>query len=230
MYDKYNELDRLIREYEEDFKTIREDKLIMKNYPKVLVMSIASLFEKQLKITCQNFIDNPKCSILTTYPQIDRLACRNPNKPLIDKMFAKLEGYYDTNGSETLNAQKFYDLFGGSNFKNDVERNFNTVRLKKINQVDAILSNLVNLLDEGEQYEYSYAKQADLKEKLDVCSFDMAENAYLALKLRRNRVAHDYINGLSDTFEDIENFYYDAILYIVSLEYTIEELTLFKDT
>lgn len=230
MYDKYNELDRLIREYEEDFKTIREDKLIMKNYPKVLVMSIASLFEKQLKITCQNFIDNPKCPILTTYPQIDRLACRNPNKPLIDKMFAKLEGYYDTNGSETLNAQKFYDLFGGSNFKNDVERNFNTVRLKKINQVDAILSNLVNLLDEGEQYEYSYAKQADLKEKLDVCSFDMAENAYLALKLRRNRVAHDYINGLSDTFEDIENFYYDAILYIVSLEYTIEELTLFKDT
>lgn len=230
MYDKYNELDRLIREYEDDFKTIREDKLIMKNYPKVLVMSIASLFEKQLKITCQNFIDNPKCPILTTYPQIDRLVCRNPNKPLIDKMFAKLEGYYDTNGSETLNAQKFYDLFGGSNFKNDVERNFNTVRLKKINQVDAILSNLVNLLDEGEQYEYSYAKQADLKEKLDVCSFDMAENAYLALKLRRNRVAHDYINGLSDTFEDIENFYYDAILYIVSLEYTIEELTLFKDT
>lgn len=230
MYDKYNELDRLIREYEEDFKTIREDKLIMKNYPKVLVMSIASLFERQLKITCQNFIDNPKSPILTAYPQIDILVHRNPNKPLTDKMFAKLEGYYDTNGSEILNAQKFYDLFGGSNFKNDVERNFNIVRLAKINQVGIILNNLVNLLDEGEQYEYSYAKQADLKKKLDVCSFDVAENAYLALKLRRNRVAHDYINGLSDTFEDIENFYYDAILYIVSLEHTIEELTFLEDT
>ena len=230
MYDKYNELDRLIREYEEDFKTIRQDKLIMKNYPKVLVMSIASLFEKQLKNTCQNFIDNPKSPILMTYPEIHKLACKNPNKPLTDKIFAKLEGYYDTIGGEILNAQKFYDLFGGSNFKNDVKRNFNMVRLKKIDQVGAILNNLVNLLDEGEQYEYSYAKQADLKEKLAVCSFDVAENAYLALKLRRNRVAHDYIYGLSDTFEDIENFYYDAILYIVSLEHTIEELTLIKDT
>lgn len=230
MYDKYNELDRLIREYEEDFKTIREDKLIMKNYPKVLVMSIASLFEKQLKITCQNFIDSPKQPILTAYPQINILAHRNPNKPLTDKMFAKLEGYYDNNGSEILNANKFYDLFGGRDFRNDVEQNFNTVRLTKINQVNLILNNLVNLLGEGEQYEYNYAKQADLKEKLNVCSFDVAEKAYLALKLRRNRVAHDYINGLSDTFEDLENFYYDAILYIVSLEHTIENLTFFEDT
>lgn len=230
MYDKYNELDRLIREYEGDFKTLREDKLIMKNYPKVLVMSTASLFEKQLKITCQNFIDNPKQPILTAYPQINILAHKNSNKPLTDKMFAKLEGYYDANGSEILNAQKFYDLFGGNNFKNDVEQNFNTERLTRINQVDSILNNLVKLLDEGEQYEYSYAKQADLKEKLNVCSFIVAENAYLALKLRRNRVAHDYINGLSDTFEDIENFYYDAILYIVALEHTIEELTIFEDT
>lgn len=230
MYDKYNELDRLIREYEADFKTIREDKLIMKNYPKVLVMSIASLFEKQLKITCQNFIDNPKRTILTYYPQIDKLARRNPNKPLTDKMFAKLEGYYDNNGSEILNADKFYDLFGGNDFRNDVVQNFTTVRLQKIDQVNSILNNLVNLLDEGEQFEYNYAKQDDLKEKLSVCSFDVVEKAYLALKLRRNRVAHDYINGLSDTFEDLENFYYDAVLYIVSLEHTIESLTSFDNT
>lgn len=230
MYDKYNELDRLISEYEVDFKTIREDKLIMKNYPKVLVMSIASLFEKQLKITCQNFIDNPIQSLSTTFPQIVALAHKNPNKPLTDKMFAKLEGYYDNNGSEILNAQKFYDLFGGDVFKNDVEQNFNEVRLAKLDQVNSVLSNLMNLLDEGIQYEYNYAKQSDLKDKLDVCSFNVAERAYLSLKLRRNRVAHDYINGLSDTFEDIENFYYDAILYIVALEHAIEKLTIFQDT
>lgn len=230
MYDKYSELDRLISEYEVDFNTIREDKLIMKNHPKVLVMSIASLFEKQLKITCQNFIDNPIQPLLVAYPEIVVLTHKNPNKPLTDKMFAKLEGYYDTNGSEILNAQKFYNLFGGDGFKNDVERIFNEVRLARLDQVNSVLGSLMNLLDDGVQYEYNYAKQSDLKEKLNVCSFNVAERAYLSLKLRRNRVAHDYINGLSDTFEDIENFYYDAILYIVSLKHAIEKLTIFEDT
>lgn len=31
-----------------------------------------------------------------------------------------------------------------------------------------------------------------------VCSFDMAQNAYLTLKFKRNRIAHDYMNGLTD--------------------------------
>ena len=44
----YQEIDKLIREYEEDSKLIRPDKLIIINYPKVLTMSIASSFEYYL--------------------------------------------------------------------------------------------------------------------------------------------------------------------------------------
>ena len=35
-------------------------------------------------------------------------------------------------------------------------------------------------------------------EEIVVCSFDMAQNAYLTLKFKRNRIAHDYMNGLTN--------------------------------
>lgn len=51
-----------------------------------------------------------------------------------------------------------------------------------------------------------------------------AEKAYLSIKLRRNRVTHDYINGLSDTFADIRKFYNIAVIYVVSLQTAIQDL------
>lgn len=45
------------------------------------------------------------------------------------------------------------------------------------------------------------------------------------MKLRRNQVAHNYVNGLSDTFNDIQKFYDIAVIYVVALEEAIEKLT-----
>ena len=52
---RYAELDKLIKEYEEDSITVRSERLVMKNYPKVLTMSAASSFEHNIKNACQDF-------------------------------------------------------------------------------------------------------------------------------------------------------------------------------
>lgn len=220
----YHKLDKLISEYEEDARTIRSDKLIMLNYPKVFIMSVACSFEHQLKINIKDFIDFPQSPIQGTYPNIFRLLNHNPNKPITDKIYAKLEGY-ENNGVETLDANKFYYLFGGQPFVNNVETNFNIERSKRIGEIDSIITGLQSLLGQDDRYDIDYAKNGDIKDRLVQCTFDMSEKAFLSLKIRRNRVAHDYINGSSDSFEDIRNFYYDAVLYIIALETTLVSLT-----
>ena len=42
VYSQYKDIEKLIKEYEEDFNTIRQERIVMRNYPKVLVMSAAS--------------------------------------------------------------------------------------------------------------------------------------------------------------------------------------------
>lgn len=219
---RYTELDKLIKEYEEDFQTIRAERLVMKNYPKVLVMSSASRFEYQLKKRCQDFVDTPKIPIDPNYPDILSM---NRKRPKVDQMFAKLEGYNDENGIEQLNAEKFYNLFGGLSFKAVVKTNFTARLNSKLQSIDNKIISLQSLIEQDDNYDFEYAKQCDLKEELQGCTFEEAENAYLSLKLRRNRVAHDYINGLSDTFEDIRKFYNKAIIYVMALEEAIESLT-----
>lgn len=216
---QYHELDKLIKEYEEDYRTIKSERLIMKNYPKVLTMSAASSFEYQIKNRCQEFLDSPILPI-TSYPNISVLKSK---KPKVDQMFAKLEGY-DDNGIEHLDAEKFYNLFGGQAFKTEVKSNFLIEHLATLERITAKIAGLSALVGEDEQYDFDYAKQCDLKDIVEQCSFDDAEKAYLSLKLRRNRVAHDYINGLSDTFEDIQKFYYAAVIYVVALEQSISAL------
>ena len=56
---RYAELDQLIKEYEEDIINLRSERLVMKNYPKVLTMSAASSFEYNIKNACQDFLNNP---------------------------------------------------------------------------------------------------------------------------------------------------------------------------
>lgn len=57
---QYSDLEKLIKEYQEDSGTIRGERLVMINYPKVFVMSAASSFECQIKKRCEDFINNPK--------------------------------------------------------------------------------------------------------------------------------------------------------------------------
>ena len=221
---QYDELDKLIKEYEEDFHTIRGERLIMKNYPKVLTMTAASLFERQIKNRCQEFLDNPRLPINPNYPNVLSLHGR---KPVVDQMFATLEGYNDGNGVEHLDAEKFYDLFGGQPFKTALELKFTSERDSHLDSISNRITALQSLLGEEEKYDYDYAKQCDLKDELERCSFCDGETAYLSLKLRRNRVAHDYINGLSDTFSDIQKFYNKAVIYVIALEECIQSLTVF---
>ena len=176
-------------------------------------------FEYHIKNRCQEFLDSPILP-LASYPIISALKSK---KPIVDQMFAKLEGY-DDNGIEHLDADKFYGLFGGQVFKNEVQREFGTEQTATLERVAAKVDSLSALVGEGEQYDFDYAKQSDLKDYVSQCSFDDAEKAYLSLKLRRNRVAHNYIDGLSDTFEDIQKFYYLAVIYVVALEKAISTL------
>lgn len=217
---RYAELDKLIKEYEEDSRTIRSERMVMKNYPKVLIMSAASSFEYNIKNMCQDFYDNPKLSIAQNYPKISEIK-RNP---IVDQMYNKMLAYND-NGVEYLNAEGFYDFFNGQVFKTRVQTIFSTELQQKIQYTEEQINFLTPLLGTSDQYDSDYAKYCDLKNAYERCSFDDAEKAFLSLKLRRNRVAHDYIHGLTDTFVDIQKFYDIAVLYVISLEAAIEELT-----
>lgn len=217
---QYAELDKLIKEYEEDSRTIRSERMVMKNYPKVLIMSAASSFEYNIKNRCQDFYDNPKLPIAQNYPKIQAIK-RNP---LVDQMYNKMEAY-NKNGVEYLNANNFYEFFNGQVFKLRVQAIFAIEIQQKIQKMEEQINFLTPLLGTSEQYDSDYAKCCELKNAYERCTFDDAERAFLSLKLRRNRVAHDYINGLTDTFVDIQSFYDIAVIYVVSLETAIEELT-----
>lgn len=217
---QYAELEKLIKEYEEDSINLRSERLVMKNYPKVLTMSAASSFERNIKNSCQDFLDNPKHPIITTYPNIQRLL--NSNRPAVDLMFAQLRTL--NNSVECLDASRFYDLFGGATFESNVRSLFSTELSNKISEIEEVVNQLVGLVDLNDAYALDYVNKTDLLDQLKNASFEDAESAYLSLKLRRNRVAHDYINGLSDTFEDIKKFYNLAILYIIALENSIRDL------
>lgn len=218
---QFYELDKLIREYDEDNRTIRSERYIMKVYPKLLVLSVASLFEVQIKNYCNEFINHPINSLSIDYPQINSMF--HNRKPVVDQMFAKLEAYKDA--SEHLDAEPFYNLFGGQAFKSTISSFFASEKEERLISVHSRIDSLNALVEESIQYEFDYAKQTDLADQLESSSFASAEYAYLSLKLRRNCVAHDYINGMSDSFEDIQKLYNIATLYVISLEKAIQSIT-----
>lgn len=156
----YVELDKLVKEYEEDSRTIRSERMIMKNYPKVLTMSVASSFEYNIKNRCQGFYDNPKLSIVPNYPKIN--AIMRKRKPIVDQMYNRMKAYND-NGVEHLSADAFYELFNGEKFRLMVETIFDAKLRAQIQEVEEQIKNLTPLLDTNEQFAFEYAKQCDLK-------------------------------------------------------------------
>ena len=217
---RYTDLDKLIKEYEEDTINLRSERLIMKNYPKVLTMSAASSFEYNIKNACQDFLDNPKLPISTNYPKIPRL-----KSPTLDSIYGKFKTLNPQTKVENLDASEFYALFGGSTFKTSVISFFNSEKAQKTSETQNLVDSLEPLFDVNDSYALAYLTADELLEQLKNTSFDDSEEAFLNLKLRRNRVAHDYINGLSDTFEDIRKFYNLAVLYAISIEKAIKDLT-----
>ena len=161
---QYNNLELLINEYYEDLKNIKPDRIIIQNYPKLLLISSASQFEHQIKDYCHNFLCSPNCQ-LNGYPQICHLQNVQINKPMTDKMFAKFEAYMD-NGSEHLNAENFYNLFNGALFKTSVQSHFNSILQQQKTKISAMLSPLEDLVDQDEEkYGDEYINYDDLLEK-----------------------------------------------------------------
>ena len=220
----YHAIDALISEYEEDVKTIKPERQMIRNYPKVLILSATSSFERYIKDDLEAFVRSPVSPIATTYPKISTLMRNKPNKPIADKIYAKLEGY-DDNGIEHLDASNFYELFGGDTFKSTMESKYLDEKSGEKQKIEAKIVGLSSLVGTEEKYDEDYAKCTDIMDKLDLSTFDIAERAFLSMKLIRNRVAHNYLSGSSNTFEDIRGLFYDAVLYVVAMEKTIEEIT-----
>lgn len=230
IYQQYQDIDRLIEEYNEDNNNIRINRLVMINYPKVLVMSVASSFERRIKNSCSNCINKQK-NTPNSYPLITKLvnnSKKNKYKTPADQMFAKLVGSNKySNGKPNMDATGFYALFGGFNFRASVEIIYNNEKSKFISRLDELitrLDSLIHINSNNQKYYLDYVGYKELKDDLNKCSFDESEKSYLLLKLKRNNVAHDYIYGLSDSFEDLVHLYYKAVLYVVSLEAAIDNI------
>ena len=144
---------------------------------------------------------------------------------MVDKMFAKFETYMD-NGSEHLYAENFYNLFNGALFKTSVQTHFIRILQQQKAKISAMLTPLEDLVDQDEEkYGDEYINYDDLLDKYNNLSFSNAETSYLRLKYKRNLLAHDYLNGILDTFEDIKSLYSSALIYVLSVQAAIEDLT-----
>jgi hypothetical protein len=222
----YADLDKLIDEYEDDNRTLRPEKFIMLNYPKLFIMSVASLFENQIKRNCDDFIDHPLIPLSIHYPYINNLSSNFLSK---SEMIYRTFYTKDNNTGEMhLDASKFYELFNGNSFKSKVKTQFQSELIIRSSYFSKQIDSLTNLLGVGtdnQKYERDYAKFCDYQDRISNCTFESAEESFLSIKYKRNMVAHDYINGTSDTFEDIRNLYLLASVYMVSLSKSIQALT-----
>lgn len=216
-------IERVIIGYDKENKVYNSNSISIENYPKVLTLCSASVFEKTIKDRVRLFLSHPASPIATTYPQIARIPPRS-SKPVEDAIFG---GFVASNrsGVENLDATRFYGLFGGASFKKSIETKFIELRDKQKKHADEQVSKMADLIATGYcQNEDSYAILIDMVEQLDRCTFDRAESAYLNIKLRRNKVAHNYMTELLDSFNDLRVFYYGASLYIAAVYEALSEL------
>ena len=225
LQDLYPEIHRIIDEHEIDSRYLNSNKTILSHYPKILILSVISYFEKKIKNCCSNIINNPVSSFIQPR-KLQQIVSNNGSKYL-DKIYAQLEGYMNLSGCEVLNATKFYDLFGGTNFLNDLHSTFSTVRTSLLNEYSTWLSNWATYFGTnlGDQFDNRYLEHEYIKDRLIILNFQESESSFLLLKLKRNIISHNYINGISDSFSDLKTIYYDANPYIQSLIIELKKLT-----
>lgn len=213
----FPEIEHIIRGYDKESEVLSIDSVSIENYPKVFTLCSASVFEKRIKDKLRIFLNNPQSVLSLSYPGVVNMINRHHDNA-VDKIFAKLKAY-NANGIDCLDASGFYDLFGGVVFKNAIATEYDRLREEQKNSANAKAIKLFELISMGYmEYENSYAILIDMVERLDLCTFDRAEEAYLSIKLRRNKVAHNYITELLDSFNDLRAFYYGAALYIASVD------------
>ena len=213
----YPTIKKLIDEYITDKVTLSPNREIFIYYPQLFVIASMSLFEKDIKERCNNIITNPAVSF-SSLPRLRNLINSHPHD-ILRTIYGKLLAQ-EIGGIPNLSANDFYALYG-STFKRQVEVNFDTLKNSETNNYLNIVKNLYTLIGVDDKYNNAYIENEDIYNRLNVNNFNNAETAFLKLKLYRNKVAHNFLNGISDSFEDIRNIYYDAVLYVVAL---IQEL------
>ena len=219
----FPEIDRIIRGYDKENKVLKIDSVSIENYPKVFTLCAASVFEKRIKDKLKLFLSNPVSPINTSYPSIWSIVSSSSDKA-VDKIFAKFEAY-NSNGIDHLDASKFYNLFGGITFKNAVATEYEALRELQKNHAGEQATRVLGLISSGyKDLDDSYAILIDMVDQLNLCTFERAEEAYLNIKLRRNKVAHNFMTELLDSFNDLRIFYYGAALYIASVDKVLSSL------
>lgn len=211
----------LIDEMERNKALFSSHSIIVSYYPQIFLLSIVSTFEKEIKEKFENIILNPIANL--NLPAFFNCASSNPAYRL-DNLYKKFKAR-DDNGVITLDAQGFYNLFGGQTFRIMVSNTFESIKRIQIQAHKSIIDRLQPLLGSDDQTDRIYLNNDEIYNKLLNLTFNNAETAFLQLKLKRNKVAHNFLAGISDSFEDIRNLYYDAVLYVISIK---DELSKFS--
>ena len=217
----YPTIKNIIDEYQLIYCALSPNREIFTYYPKLFVMAVVSLFEKEIKGKCNNIITNP-INPISTLPRLRNLINSHP-RDILSKIYGKLIATEDA-GISNLSANAFYELYGNMAFKNNAENYFNSLLSAEISTSYNITQSLYNLIGVA-NYDKDYAEIDDIYNRLQNNNFINAETAFLKLKLRRNKVAHNFLTGISDSFEDIRNLYYDAVLYVVALKQALSDLS-----
>jgi len=207
----YNEIESIISDYDLLKQYFMPNSAVMHEFPKMLLMSIVSLFEVRLKTQLSQIITKVDSGSLTTLPNISVLRY---DQRTSDFLYRKFYTFNMRLQREELTAQPFYNVFGGQAFINVVRTDFNNKRSDELIALDNEINKLLDLAIGNPKYEAPWIEKVDEKDTLTNLNFEEAERSFLSLKLRRNRLAHDYINGLSDTFEDINLFYRKSQIYV----------------
>ncbi len=212
----YPTIKRLIDEYHKDRGIFAAQKEIFLYYPQLFILTMVSQFEKEIKNKTNDVISNPIIPLPQISRQLDSIVLRAPNK-YIDRIYGKFIAHATPTGI-LLSATDFYNLFGGQSFKIKIERYFTQEKQVQVSEYQKIISFLSPLLNTSEDYNEKYAENDEILNIIQNLTFSEAETAFLELKLRRNKVAHDFFGGTTDTFEDIKKLYYQAVLFIVALK------------
>lgn len=205
---------KLIDEIERNKALLSANSIVVSYHPQILLLSVVSTFEKEIKKKFENIITNPILGLIL--PKFNKLVTSNPAYCL-DNLYKKFKAR-DDKGSIILSAEDFYTLFGGKTFSAAVSTTFQYIRQTQMLEHKSIVDRLQPLLGTDDRTDQIYLSNDGIYQRLSKLTFKGAETAFLQLKLKRNKVAHDFLTGISDSFEDIRDLYYDAVFYVVAVK------------
>ena len=210
----YNEIDSIISDYYILKSQFKPNSAVLNAFPKMLLMSIASLYEVRVTTQLSQIVSGVDSGAITTLPRISSL---HNYKRTSEYLYSRFFTFNKSLQIEEFDAQPFYDLMGGHTFLTTLKTNFNAKRASKQTALEKEIDILLQLANENSDYEEKWIGKVDEKDKLTVLNFEESEHSFLGIKRRRNCLAHDYINGFSDTFQDIELLYRKSYIYVDTL-------------